>query len=596
MPSMTETALKILFFTPHAALWVHTVPEAYLAKGLAECGHEVRYLTCGQAQTYCAPMTARRLVPGCSPAESAAVCAACNTGANSLSRAYGFPMHTLADFLETGDREMCAAIAAQAVAAQSLETRFLDVEVGRVALYEFTLAHKKMSTTLTAPQWADYGVHLHNALITLRGFSRYLERWRPDAIATFSPQYSNINSCMQFAIRQGVKVFFMESGTNLSHRLGTMRIWDWDVHKLVNPALQYWGKSSYNPVTLESARAVSGHFRQLLSGQHFAVFSTPYGGTKGMRQKWRILPQQRVALMTLSSYDEAYAALLINGFPEDKVFSSVFRTQAEWVKATIDWFKTRPDLFLVVRVHPRDFPNKREQTRSEQSFMLEGLLHDVPENVHVNWPDESVSLYEVLEDTDLILTGWSVTAMEGLILGIPVVTYDEKLPSYPADIMWTGRSESTYFENIDKALQQGWSIDNVINGFRWLAYNFVTCTVHVSDNFGRHELAGQSRVENFWMRVKNKLPVLGQPIDLLGWRHAREGARLLSRMLTEGFDAIPPAKASMQQGKITQDDLGIVTNELKVLHDLLYAESKLEQDKPGLSKNIRRYLESKGNS
>lgn len=582
--------MEILFFTPHAALWPHTAPEAYLARGLAECGHSVSYLVCGKAQTYCAPMTARRLVPGCTANEAARVCADCKAGANAIARVYRFPVDALAHYLSKLDSQQCEQVATEAVSHKSLDTMLLGVNVGRVALYEFTLAHKKMSTDLTPEQWQEYQVYLANAMLTLLGFSRYIERQRPEAILTFSPQYSNLNSCMQYAIKQGIRTLFIESGTNLNHRLGTMRVWDWGVHRLVNPALTYWGGSERNPVTVGSARAVSGHFRQLLSGQHFAVFSQPYAGNSGIRQQWKIGPQQRVLLMTLSSYDEAYAALLIDAFPYEKVFSDVFRTQAEWVHATIDWVAKRPDIFLVIRVHPRDFPNKREQVRSEQSFMLENLLRNVPDNVHVNWPTEGVSLYELLEDTEAILTGWSVTAMEALVLGIPVVTYDARLPSYPVDIMYTGRSEQEYFANIDSALTDGWRLQNAINGFRWLAYNFITCTVTVHKNFGQFELGKQGLVRRLWSRVKNRLPALGHMLDLLEWRDALSGAQIVSTMLREGYDALPAARNAMASPPVLPDDAGIVLAELKVLHELLYADSKLPADKPGLSLNIRRQL------
>lgn len=534
-------------------------------------------------------MMANGLAPGCNSDETEHVCRACEDGTESLRRVFGFPMLRLVDYLEPSDRKECESLAALAVARRVLDTSFQGVEVGKLALYEFTLAHKKISTDLTDLQWAEYLIYLSNALLTLRAFSRYLDTTCPDAIATFSPQYSNINSCMQCAINRGIRVLFMESGTNLSHRLGTMRVWDWEVHKLVNPALAYWGSSGCNPVTKESAKAVTDHFRELLGGHHFAVFSAPYAGSVGIRNKWPIRQDQRVLLMTLSSYDEAYAALLIDAFPQEKVFSSVYRTQAEWVKATIAWIQTRPDLFLVIRVHPRDFPNKREQLRSEQSFMLEGLLQRVPENVHVNWPMEGISLYELLGDTDVILTGWSVTAMEGLVLGIPVVTYDDRLPSYPSDIMWTGRSEPEYFTNIDRALAQGWSIDNVTNGFRWLAYNFVTCTVTVSSGFGRQELAHRRLADKIWTRVKKRLPRMGQTWDLLWWRDARGGAEVVDSMLTQGFDSIPAVREATRGNIPAPDDREVIAKELSKLHDQLY-DGKLPQDSPGLSKNIRNYL------
>jgi hypothetical protein len=581
--------VNLLFFTPHAALWPHTAPEAYLARGLAECGHNIRYITCGKAQTYCAPMTARRLQPGCTPQESSRICSDCEAGANAIARVYRFPVDTLMHYLSNEDFAKFEDMAAAAVVAKSLDTEYLDVKVGRIALYEFTLAHKKMSTELTELQWKEYYFYLTNALRTLQAFARYIKDNRPDAIFTFSPQYSNINSAMQYAINQGVRVLFIESGTNLDHRLGTMRVWDWNVHKLVNPALTYWKKSELNPVTPASAAKVTRHFEQLLSGQHFAVFSAPYAGSASVRQRWHVKPEQKFLLMTLSSYDEAYAALLIGGFPYKKVFSDVFRTQAEWVKATLDWVATRPDIFLVIRVHPRDFPNKRETFRSEQSFMLEELLENVPVNVHVNWPSESVSLYELLEDTDALLTGWSVTAMEALVLGIPVITYDANLPSYPADIQYTGRSETEYYANIDRALTDGWRLENAINGFRWLAYNFVTCTVTVAESFGRFELGQQSSMRRFWMRIKNRLPALGFSLDLLAWRDAIPGARIVSTMLEQGYDALPPTRKACGE-LATTDDRRIVLKSLSHLHGLLYANSKLPGDKPGLSRNIRTLL------
>lgn len=591
-PVLIENRLNILFFTPHVALWVHTAPEVCIAKALAEQGHNISYMTCGRAQSYCAPMTASGLSAGCSGQVADKICASCESGAESIQSYSEFQMFRLMDYLSLSDRDECDSLASDAVQRKDIDTCVDSIPVGRIALYEFTLAHKKMSTELTDEQWSEYQVYLRNALITMRAFSRYLDKYTPDVIATFSPQYSNINSCMQLAIAKGIKVLFLESGTNLSDRLSTMRVWDWKVHKLVNPALRYWGASALNPVSTHAAKAVTSHFSQLLSGQHFAVFSAPYSGSTGIRNRWPIRNDQRVLLMTLSSYDEAYAALLIDAFPYEKVFSTVYKTQAEWVKATIEWVKQRPDLFLIIRVHPRDFPNKRENSRSEQSYMLEELLRNVPENVHVNWPSEAVSLYELLEDTDVIITGWSVTAMEGLILGIPVVTYDEKLPSYPQDIMWTGRSELEYYKNIDSALHQGWDIANVVNGFRWLAYNFVTCTVSVSDYLGRHELANRSFSQKLWLRFKIMFPKVGRRLDLMHWRDARSAATVMERMLKENFDSIPAVHAADGNERIEKNDLSIIKQELRQLHSLLYADSKLPENKSGLSKKIRTYIEN----
>ena len=584
--------LKVLFFTPHAALWAHTASEALLAKSLSEHGIEVSYLTCGRAMNYCAVMTSRRMPPGVSLAETAALCALCRRSAKRISTIYNFPLSEMADHISASELDDCAQRARDAVAARTLDTTLFGVLVGRLALYEFTLAHKKMSTELTDEQWVEYGIYLENSLISLVSMANYLKTHRPDAVVAYSPQYSNINPATQYALGQGIRVVFIENGTNIADRLGTMRIWDWAVHGLVNPALRYWKATELNRVTAASAGKVTSHFMQLLSGQHFAVFSPVYSGDAGLRSRWNVREDQRVVTITLSSYDEAYAALLIGGFPESKVFSDVFRTQAEWLRATIDWAAGRPDIFLVVRVHPRDFPNKREQRHSEQSVLLRDILATVPDNVHINWPAEDVSLYDLLDVTDVLTTGWSVTALEAMSLGIPVVTYDSNLPSYPADVMRTGRSAEAYFENLDLALAAGWDFANVVNGFRWMAYNFDTCTVPVSRALSLLEQPAKGPILKFWRRLRNKFDFIGQTIDLLGWRTAREGGRIFAEILLKGHDAIPPARSG-HSAISADEEARTLTKELGTIHKILYPDDgKPHGFERGLGAKINRFLES----
>src|ERR1051325_5414401 len=40
--------MKILFFSPHSALWVHAFPEALVAEALKQGGHDIVYVGCGR--------------------------------------------------------------------------------------------------------------------------------------------------------------------------------------------------------------------------------------------------------------------------------------------------------------------------------------------------------------------------------------------------------------------------------------------------------------------------------------------------------------------------------------------------------------------
>src|SRR5690606_6941171 len=92
------------------------------------------------------------------------------------------------------------------------------------------------------------------------------------------------------------------------------------------------------------------------------------------------------------------------------------------------------DLFLIIRVHPREFPNKRDSLKSDHALELEQTLSELPENVRVNWPSDNISLYDLAQIMDVCLNSWSTAGKEMGTLGIPVVLYSADLVFYPADL------------------------------------------------------------------------------------------------------------------------------------------------------------------
>ena len=50
---------------------------------------------------------------------------------------------------------------------------YLDIKVGKLALYELILSHKKMTIDLTKEQWIEYEVYLKNSLVLLKSFSNF---------------------------------------------------------------------------------------------------------------------------------------------------------------------------------------------------------------------------------------------------------------------------------------------------------------------------------------------------------------------------------------------------------------------------------------
>ena len=139
----------------------------------------------------------------------------------------------------------------------------------------------------------------------------------------------------------------------------------------------------------------------------------------------------------------------------------------------------------------RDYPNKRENVQSEQAMRWEILLAKRPSNVIVNTPQEQIALYNILEEIDVLLTGWSATGVEALAYGVPVVTYDEGLPSYPGEIHLTGRYVQEYFANIDRALSLGRDVTRSVGAFKWLAASFSLGTIRIEEETLLERLLGR---------------------------------------------------------------------------------------------------------
>jgi hypothetical protein len=183
----------------------------------------------------------------------------------------------------------------------------------------------------------------------------------------------------------------------------------------------------------------------------------------------------------LSSYDEAFAAYTIGAFPKKRFISGVFVNQFEWVKETINWAAMHPELFLVIRLHPRDLPNRRDPMRSQQVDEWESILINLPPNVKVDHPSDRIPITSYWGQANIWITGWSSTAIEAMANGIPVLTYDYEMASFPRSIHRSGSSRKEYIGNLDLMTRNPIDSQEVqANAKAWLSYNFDAGTVSIA--------------------------------------------------------------------------------------------------------------------
>ncbi|MDA2923043.1 hypothetical protein MYX65_00050 [Acidobacteria bacterium AH-259-L09] len=97
-----------------------------------------------------------------------------------------------------------------------------------------------------------------------------------------------------------------------------------------------------------------------------------------------------------------------------------FPNRMEWLRQTVAWFISRPDLQLVIRAHPSEVRAPKE-TRQKVLDELEACFPRLPTHIRVIPPDDPLSSYEVANIIDVALMHSTKFGLELALRGVPVV-------------------------------------------------------------------------------------------------------------------------------------------------------------------------------
>ncbi len=533
---MKASKKKIVFFTPHAGIWPHALPESFLAKCLDDDKFEIARISCDRVfNSHCTVMEAFRIAPESDAEKKETACKNCIANSRILRSSYRGRDLRINEYLTAEDREEAEKAAGRLTRENIHAFSHFGVEVGKIASYEILLKYKKTSLTFADAEFAHYRIYVKNALLALMAFRRFYDEWHPDIMLSYSPQYGVNGACARYCELQGTRSYLMEGSSNIKERYKAMRIWDWTAFGLTNPALKYWRGVDQSGITPKDIERAAGHKDFLLKAQSFSVYSEPVTNLFDLRAHFKVPAGAKVLLASMSSYDEVFSAYVIDRFPPNKYLSPVFSTQLDWIKATIPFFASHPELFLIIRIHPRTFPNKRENVMASEHGVLADLLADLPPNVRANFPADKISIYDLYGQIDALVTGWSATGVEAMTYGVPVVTYDRNLPSYPASIHYTGDSREEYFENLSKAASAGRSEKVKDGGYGWMAFSMSIGVITHPNPLGSMEIVSTNKIVKFIYRVLNRLaPRMLKKMESFRSMRDKQAVRRFNTLLDTG--------------------------------------------------------------
>lgn len=123
-------------------------------------------------------------------------------------------------------------------------------------------------------------------------------------------------------------------------------------------------------------------------------------------------------------------------------------SMAEWIERSVQYFVKRPDVQLVVRVHP----GERKIKGPSMLGVIERAAPDRPEHIHVIGPAESTNTYDVMEIADLGLVYTTTVGMEMAMRAVPVIV-GGKTHYRERGFAMAPSSWEEYFSMVERVLQ-----------------------------------------------------------------------------------------------------------------------------------------------
>jgi Capsule polysaccharide biosynthesis protein len=430
--------------------------DATLAAALRLRGSEVRVLLCDAVLPACQMSKAPRVT-----AESlvsigqTAYCATCfGRGSAHFENQ---PLVTYSRFLTDGDRATAARIAADLPVDQIRAFRFGDLGVGEHA-YAGALRFFARGDLEGEPHGtAVLRRYLHAGLLTIMALEGLFRRHPVDVVVAHHGIYIPQGMIVEVARRRGIRVVTW----NPAYRKHSFIFSHDDTyhHTMVAEPTATWED-------LPLSEDVRQHTLRYLHSRRSGANDWIWFHDQPREDARRVLAEIG------AQPDGPYLALLTSVVWDAQLHyaSNAFPTMLDWVRETILYFRRRPDLQLIIRVHPaevRGLLPSRQRIADE----VARWFPELPANVFVIGPEHQASTYALTDHANAIAIYNTKTGVEVAAQGRPVIVAGEawiRGKGFSIDVS----TPEHYFQVLDGLpLREGMSPGEIDRAIRY-AYHF----------------------------------------------------------------------------------------------------------------------------
>ena len=470
--------MNILIFSPSAAVWPHEKPLLEYAQELTNLGHKVSVLRCNKHfSDFCISMSAFGLSFNSASVEKDKVCRRCIRSARYIDQVEQLESE-LIDDLDQYELQVTKLLT-DVNEENWWEFEIDSTPIGRYAAYEFVLHNKLTSRVIPTNLFDEYLSSLKYTLKIYLYARDYFEKRNYDAILVYNRLYSLNKVFCEVGKSFGIPSYTVHASGSILNFFEKVSVFKDDQLALKINTSASWAEYSKWNLSLNEVQNVSEHFLGLFKAASPWVYSSKPTGIdpKKLRERIGAPVGSKIILLATSSVDEIFAIKMIGVDPVDINAPIIFESQSHWIESVVEFLSNRPDIFLIIRVHPREFANKRESLNSNHGKELKKLFETFKgSNFYLNIPGDGLALYDFLEITDLLLAGNSSAVPEFTALGVPVLCHESKnLTAFPREIAHWGQSKDQYFRKLDILLLNRVDASKSILAFRWFSFkiNFI---------------------------------------------------------------------------------------------------------------------------
>ncbi len=451
---------KILIATSLGSHMPSVIMECMLAVALTLRKSEVYVLLCDCSLEACQDCSIDITIRENELADGSTkkyLCRSCFKYAYKLYRSLGIKVHRYSEFLTSDNVESAGKL------SESIEfSKIKDYKLDNIAVGEHAMAGALRFYARGNLEGQPYGdkvlrKYLKSALLTVYAIQNLLKTYRFESALFHHGIYVPQGLVGEVCRKNNLRVV----NWNMAYKKSCFIFSHGDTyhHTLMNEPMEKWENIPWNN---RMEKELLDYLKSRWYGTRDWIWfhEKPNGNLKEITAELKIdLSKPTIGMLTNVMWD-AQLHYPANAFPN----------MMEWAVTTIDYFAKRPDLQLVIRVHPAEIWGKNP-SRQKILDELKKIYPVFPKNVYIIPPEARISTYAVMMECNAVIIYGTKTGVELTSVGIPVIVAGESWIRNKK-ITLDASSVKEYFEILDKLpLRFGMDEETILRARKY-AYHF----------------------------------------------------------------------------------------------------------------------------